>query len=93
MPDHRKSKKVWFVAGLGLGALAGILCAPKSGRETRNAIVAGVDHGLERLTAYGRDARKRVSNVVVSGKKLLTRNKEQANAAIDKARRLLKRTA
>lgn len=93
MPDHRKSKKIWFVGGLGLGALAGILCAPKSGREARQAIVAGVDDGFERLTTFGRDARKRVSNVVESGKKLLTRKKEQVNAAMDTAKRLLKRAA
>ena len=26
---------VWFLAGLGLGALAGVLYAPRSGSETR----------------------------------------------------------
>ena len=81
------------MAGLTLGALAGVLCAPKSGRETRQAIVAGVDKGLERFTTFGRDARKRVRNVVESGKKLLTRKKEQVNAAMDTAKRLLKRAA
>ncbi len=29
----------WFVAGLGIGALVGILYAPKSGCETREDIV------------------------------------------------------
>jgi len=31
----------WFLAGLGLGALVGVLYAPKSGKETREDIVAG----------------------------------------------------
>ena len=31
----------WFVAGLGVGALVGILYAPKSGRETREDLVSG----------------------------------------------------
>jgi CheY-like chemotaxis protein len=46
MLDDRKKNSGWFVAGLGLGALAGILLAPKSGRETRKAIAAGVDEGF-----------------------------------------------
>jgi len=31
----------WFLAGLGLGALIGVLYAPKSGRETREDILRG----------------------------------------------------
>src|SRR5262245_11352715 len=79
---YRKSRTGWFVAGLGLGALAGILVAPKSGRETLNAIAAGVDHGFKNLTSFTRNARKRASNIVESGKKLVTRKKEQVNATI-----------
>ena len=30
----------WFLAGLGLGALLGVLYAPKSGRETREDLVS-----------------------------------------------------
>jgi gas vesicle protein len=93
MVDNRSNKSGWFVAGLGLGALAGILFAPKSGRETRKAIAAGVDDGLEHLTAFGRDARERASNIVDSGKKLLIRKKQQASAAIDSAKKFLTRAA
>jgi gas vesicle protein len=93
MLDNRKNKSAWFMAGLGLGALAGILFAPKSGCETRKAIAAGVDDGLEHLTAFGRDARERVSNIVESGKKSLTRKKEQVGAAFDTAKKFLTKTA
>jgi len=93
MPGYRKTRTGWFVAGLGLGALAGILVAPKSGRETLNAIAAGVDHGFKNLTAFTRNARKRASNIVESGKKLVTRKKEQVNATIGTAKSMLKRTA
>jgi gas vesicle protein len=57
------------VVGLGLGALAGVLFAPKSGCETRKAIAVGVDHGLEHLTTFGRDIRERANNIAESGKK------------------------
>ena len=30
----------WFLAGLGIGALAGVLYAPKAGKETREDLVA-----------------------------------------------------
>ena len=37
----------WFLAGLGLGALVGILYAPKSGRETREDIITSAKDGTE----------------------------------------------
>src|SRR5204863_153494 len=39
MSDDRNGSIGWFLAGLGLGALVGVLYAPKSGRETRQAIL------------------------------------------------------
>jgi gas vesicle protein len=93
MLNHRKNTSAWLIAGLGLGALAGILFAPKSGRETRKAIVAGVDDGLEHLTALGRDARKRVNNIADFGKKSLTRKKKQVGAVINAAKKILSETA
>ena len=58
MADHGKTSS-WFVVGLSVGALAAILYAPKSGRETRRAISQGVNDGVKHLTALGRDARER----------------------------------
>ena len=39
----------WFLAGLGIGALVGVLYAPKSGRETREELM----YDKERLLANG----------------------------------------
>ena len=90
MLNNRRNRSVWFAAGIGLGVLTGILCAPKSGRETRKAISAGVDSGLRRAAELGRDSRRRVNHMVESGKKLMTRKKEQVRAAIDAAKVLVK---
>ncbi len=79
----------WFLAGLGLGTVAALLCAPKSGRETRKAIVAGVDAGRENLVSLGRKARQQISNVVASGKKIVTTTKRQVNAVVDAGRETL----
>jgi gas vesicle protein len=93
MLNHRKSRSFWLVAGLGLGALAGVLLAPQSGCETRKAIAAGVDDSIEHIASLGRHARKQVSNMVGSGKKALARKKEQVGAAVDKMMVLLKKAA
>jgi hypothetical protein len=38
--DNGVSGLGWFLAGLGLGALVGVLYAPKAGKETREDLVA-----------------------------------------------------
>jgi len=37
--DSKSYGLAWFLAGLGVGALVGILYAPKSGRETREMCI------------------------------------------------------
>jgi gas vesicle protein len=81
MSDDRNNKIGWFLAGLGLGSVAAILFAPKSGRETREAIVAGVDDSREYLASLGRDAREHVTDWVDSGKRMVTPKKEQTVGA------------
>ncbi len=76
----------WFLAGLGLGAGVAILYAPKSGRETRKMIAAGVNEGAEHLTAMGHDARDQVSGWVESGKDFVGEKKAELNAALDKGK-------
>jgi gas vesicle protein len=85
MSDENSSKIVWFVAGLGLGTVAALLYAPKSGRETRKAIVDGVDDGREYLNGLGRDAREQVSGWVDAGKRVVAGKKDQVTAAIHDA--------
>jgi gas vesicle protein len=56
----------WFLAGLGIGALVGVLYAPKSGKETREDIVAGA-----------LDARDRANQLYVQGVETATAYVEQ----------------
>jgi gas vesicle protein len=86
MVGDRKNKTSWFVVGIGMGALAGILFAPKAGCETRKAIAVGVEHGVEHLTTMGRDIQDHANQIADSGLK-------RAKVAIDTAKRLLKRVA
>jgi len=54
--DNKVHHLGWFLAGLGVGALAGILYAPKSGRETRERIASGAREGIADLVSIRREA-------------------------------------
>ena len=49
MSKKKKGGLGKFIAGLGLGALAGVLFAPKAGSETRKELKAKLDELLEKL--------------------------------------------
>jgi gas vesicle protein len=86
MSDRDGNGVLWFLAGLGLGALAGVLYAPRSGRETRQAILDAADDGREYVTARGRDAREQVNQWSARGKEALNQQKEQFKAAYEAGR-------
>jgi gas vesicle protein len=77
---------MWFLAGLGFGALLGVLYAPRSGRETREAIKNTAQEGGEYLKNRGREARETVSQWVDRGKDMVNQKKDQISAAIDATR-------
>jgi gas vesicle protein len=77
---------MWFLAGLGFGALLGVLYAPRSGRETREAIINSAQEGAEYLKTRGREARETVSEWVDRGKDVVNRQKEQFTSAIEAGR-------
>jgi len=77
---------MWFLAGLGFGALLGVLYAPRSGRETREAIRNSAQEGGEYLKTRGREARESVNQWVERGKDVVSRKKEELGSALDSAR-------
>ena len=74
----------WFLAGLGVGALIGVLYAPKSGRETREDLAQGAREGTEYLRTRGRQAADQMGQMV-------DRGKEQVNQYIGKGREMVDR--
>ena len=77
---------MWFLAGLGFGALMGVLYAPRSGRETREAIRNSAQEGGEYLKTRGREARESVNQWVERGKDVVSRKKEELGSAMESAR-------
>ena len=77
---------MWFLAGLGFGALLGVLYAPRSGRETREAIMNSAQEGSEYLKTRGREARETVNEWVDRGKDVMNRQKDQFTQAVEAGR-------
>lgn len=85
MSDRDSNSFMWFLAGLGFGALLGVLYAPRSGRETREAIRNTAQEGGEYIRKQGREARETVGDWVDRGKDAFNRQKERFGAAIEEA--------
>ncbi|HEV8048329.1 MAG TPA: YtxH domain-containing protein, partial [Terriglobales bacterium] len=45
MSDRDGNSFLWFLAGVGIGAVAGVLYAPRSGDETREALRSKAEDG------------------------------------------------
>ena len=71
----------WFLAGLGFGALIGVLYAPKAGSETREDIVNTALDAKEKAAAYAQQGIDKANDLVAQGK-------QQASAYVDKGKDL-----
>lgn len=84
--DSKSYGLAWFLAGLGVGALVGILYAPKSGRETREGIAHGAREGTEYLRAKTRQAADEVSAMVDKGKAQVGEYVDRSREVFDRGR-------
>lgn len=84
---------MWFLAGLGFGALLGVLYAPRAGRETREAIKSSAQEGGEYLKNRGREARDTMNQWVDRGKEVVGQQKDKISAAIDASRQAYREAA
>lgn len=86
MSDNDSSSIGWFLAGLGLGALVGVLYAPKSGREVRDSIRQAANDGRDFVSTRGQELRGQVDQWVAKGKDTVSRSKEQISSAVEAGR-------
>jgi gas vesicle protein len=91
MAENVGSKVSFFLVGLGIGALVGILFAPKSGEETREYLAAKADEGREYAQRKARELRERAEDLVERGKGAASRQKETLSAAVDAGREAYQR--
>ena len=86
MSDHNGNSFVWFLAGLGVGALVGVLYAPRSGSETRDVLRARADEGREYMRSRARQAREQAADLVDRGREMVNQQKEQFRSAYEAGR-------
>lgn len=86
MADNDSSSIGWFLAGLGLGALVGVLYAPKSGKETRDTILQSANEGRDYLTNRGQEFKGQVDQWVKKGKETVSRSRDQITSAVEAGR-------
>src|SRR5271168_813441 len=86
MSDRDGNSFVWFLAGLGLGALAGVLYAPRSGSETREALRARAEESRDYVRSRAREARDQASQWADRGRDVVSQQKEQFRAAYEAGR-------
>jgi gas vesicle protein len=86
MADNAGSKVSFFLVGLGIGALVGILFAPKSGEETREYLSQRAGEGKEFAQRKARELRERAEDLVERGKQAAARQKDTLADAVDAGR-------
>jgi|SRR5712692_5595705 gas vesicle protein len=91
MADNIGSKISYFMVGLGIGALIGILFAPKSGEETREYLSKKADEGKEYAQRKARELRERAEDLIERGKEVATRQKDSISAAVEAGREAYQR--
>lgn len=77
------SKFTFFLAGLGIGALVGVLFAPQTGEDTRKYLSQKADEGRQYAQRRARELRERAEDMVDRGKDAVDRQRESLSAAYD----------
>jgi len=83
MSDDSSNGFLWFLAGLGVGAALGVLYAPKSGRETREAILNAAEEGRDVVRDRARQYKEQASDWVERGKDVVSSQKDQFRSAFE----------
>ena len=74
---------LYFLAGLGIGALVGVLYAPQSGEQTRELLAGKADESREYVLRKGREMKDQATGYVERGKGIIAEQKEHLAAAVE----------
>ncbi len=92
MSDHDGNSFLWFLAGLGVGAVVGVLYAPKAGAEMRQSIREKAEEGRDFVRDRGREARDQASQWVDRGRDYLNQQRDQFKSAYEAGRQAYQET-
>lgn len=88
MSDHESGVNGlgWFLAGLGIGALVGVLYAPKSGKETRDELAASARDAREKAMGYVDQGKEHLNEYVERGKDYYDKGRTQWSDYVEKGK-------
>jgi gas vesicle protein len=84
--DSNVSGIGWFLAGLGVGALIGVLYAPKAGKETREDIVSTALDAKQKAADLVEKGRQQAEAYVDHGKEYYEKGRTQWSQYVDKGK-------
>jgi gas vesicle protein len=79
-------KLAWFLAGIGCGAVAGILYAPRSGDETREALRGKAEEGRQYVQDRTQRVREQAGQWADRGRDVINQQKENLRGAVETGR-------
>ncbi len=91
MADNVGSKVTYFLVGLGVGALVGILFAPKSGEETREFLSKKADEGRDYAQRKARELRERAEDLIERSKEIMSKQKDALTSAVEAGKETYRR--
>jgi gas vesicle protein len=83
MENNDSSKFVYFLTGVSIGAVLGILFAPQSGAETREMIADRASESREYLLRKSRELREQADGLLDRGREMVTDQRDHLMAAVE----------
>jgi gas vesicle protein len=76
----------WFLAGLGVGALIGVLYAPKAGKETREDLMNGALEAKDKAAELVEKGKIKAAEYVETGKQYVEQGKQIASEYVEQGK-------
>ena len=92
MADRDGNSFLWFLAGVGIGAVVGVLYAPRSGEQTREVIRSKAEEGRDRVRQQARKVREQAGDWMDRGRDVVSQQKEQFRIAYEAGRQAYRET-
>lgn len=86
MAEREGNSFLWFLAGLGVGAVVGVLYAPRSGDEMRDVIRSKAQEGAERAREHARRAREQANEWMDRGRDVINQHRDNLRSAYEAGR-------
>ena len=92
MADSSGNSFLWFLAGLGVGAVVGVLYAPRAGDETRDVLRSKAQEQAERARHHARRAREQANDWLDRGRDVVNQQGDRFRSAYEAGRQAYNET-